>query len=309
MLVYDTGSTDRTFELASRYADTVIAGYWDDDFGAARNRALDILSQYDLDWIYWQDFDECLSHAFKLRFYLQGDLGIFQGNILLQQHLMTDSPMTQDIPIRLFRNKPNYQFIGKIHEHVLDSTDSQGNLNLHPLIILPDVKIIHYGYVTEDERRWKAIHRNYALLKKDREAYPDREMGKLFLMRDYLHEVKWSHVEKQQPLTAKHVELLHDIIDRYEEFADPNRQNHVLARFFYQQALEILGSAHVPGPDGIVPIHSVVMLGGLHGPLPSPLDQPQLRWFRNTAEFTDYVTRETTLLCERLGRKRHVFED
>ncbi|WP_163276235.1 glycosyltransferase family 2 protein [Cellulomonas iranensis] len=40
VVVYDTGSSDRTREIARRLATTVVEGHWDDDFGAARNRAL-----------------------------------------------------------------------------------------------------------------------------------------------------------------------------------------------------------------------------------------------------------------------------
>ncbi|QGQ20315.1 glycosyltransferase [Cellulomonas sp. JZ18] len=40
VVVYDTGSTDRTVEIARAHATTVVEGYWDDDFGAARSRAL-----------------------------------------------------------------------------------------------------------------------------------------------------------------------------------------------------------------------------------------------------------------------------
>ena len=39
VVVYDTGSTDATREIAARYSDTVVEGYWDDDFAGARNRA------------------------------------------------------------------------------------------------------------------------------------------------------------------------------------------------------------------------------------------------------------------------------
>src|SRR5690606_19356114 len=55
VVVYDTGSTDRTLEIAREHADTVVEGYWDDDFAGARNRALDHATG---DWILVIDADE-----------------------------------------------------------------------------------------------------------------------------------------------------------------------------------------------------------------------------------------------------------
>lgn len=40
VVVYDTGSTDRTVEIAREAGATVLEGFWDDDFGRARNASL-----------------------------------------------------------------------------------------------------------------------------------------------------------------------------------------------------------------------------------------------------------------------------
>ncbi|NNN11647.1 MAG: glycosyltransferase family 2 protein [Acidimicrobiaceae bacterium] len=55
IVVYDTGSEDATIELAEAFGAKVIRGYWDDDFGAARNRSL---SHCKGRWILWIDADE-----------------------------------------------------------------------------------------------------------------------------------------------------------------------------------------------------------------------------------------------------------
>jgi GT2 family glycosyltransferase len=57
VIVYDTGSTDATVELARAAGATVIEGYWDDDFSRARN---DALAYCKGDWIAWLDADETL---------------------------------------------------------------------------------------------------------------------------------------------------------------------------------------------------------------------------------------------------------
>ena len=55
IVVYDTGSEDATIELAESFGARVIRGYWDDDFGAARNRSLTHCKGR---WILWVDADE-----------------------------------------------------------------------------------------------------------------------------------------------------------------------------------------------------------------------------------------------------------
>jgi hypothetical protein len=57
VLVYDTGSNDETVSIARRHGATVIQGYWDDDFAAARNRALQLCES---EWILSIDADEVL---------------------------------------------------------------------------------------------------------------------------------------------------------------------------------------------------------------------------------------------------------
>ena len=48
IVVVDTGSTDRTKEIASKYADKVLDFVWCDDFAAARNFSLQAASN---NWI------------------------------------------------------------------------------------------------------------------------------------------------------------------------------------------------------------------------------------------------------------------
>ena len=309
LLCYDTGSTDKTIELATPYCQEVVKGYWDDDFGEARNRALDFLLQQDVDWVLWFDSDEEMHNAQRIRHYLQGDLNVYAGAIIFQNSVMIDALMTRDIPVRLFRANPSYRFLGCCHEQVEDMTDPTGNTDPFPIIILPDVQIVHYGFVTEQTRRGKAIHRNFELVKKDRQMHPERLLGLLMLLRDYLHHVKWHHIEDRHPLRPKDIELLHFIIDAYGQFETVGGLRQILARQFHDEACEILGKAHEVGPQGIVPLNTAFMLAGIYGPLPETEFQPQLRWFSSLAQFNRYVAQETLALVVRLERPRHIFED
>jgi glycosyltransferase involved in cell wall biosynthesis len=63
MLVLDTGSTDRTAEIAAACGASVHAFTWCDDFAAARNRALDLA---DADWHLVLDADEWLDAGSRI---------------------------------------------------------------------------------------------------------------------------------------------------------------------------------------------------------------------------------------------------
>ena len=58
IIVVDTGSTDRTKEIAARYADKVLDFVWVNDFSAARNYSI---SQASYDYILSLDCDEIIT--------------------------------------------------------------------------------------------------------------------------------------------------------------------------------------------------------------------------------------------------------
>src|SRR5437773_6000316 len=59
-IVVDTGSTDRTIELAERAGASVYPFVWCDDFAAARNASIEKASG---DWVLWLDADERLARG------------------------------------------------------------------------------------------------------------------------------------------------------------------------------------------------------------------------------------------------------
>ena len=65
IIVVDTGSTDRTKEIATRFTDRIYDFAWIDDFSAARNFAF---SKAKMDYIYTADADELLDEANIRRF-------------------------------------------------------------------------------------------------------------------------------------------------------------------------------------------------------------------------------------------------
>ncbi|KUK41678.1 MAG: Glycosyl transferase family 2 [Clostridia bacterium 62_21] len=117
IVIVDTGSSDRTVEIARRYTDRIYHYPWNDDFSAARNFALD---QSRSQWILSLDADEELDAA-------TGDLrmlaltGEGRDAFFLPLHNQTGQDgesFTRFYVLRFFRNRPEYRFQGRIHEQV-----------------------------------------------------------------------------------------------------------------------------------------------------------------------------------------------
>ncbi|HLJ82330.1 MAG TPA: glycosyltransferase [Ktedonobacterales bacterium] len=64
LVIVDTGSTDRTVEIAAGYADTLVGFQWCDDFAAARQHAFDHCTG---DWVMHLDADDELHGGEQLR--------------------------------------------------------------------------------------------------------------------------------------------------------------------------------------------------------------------------------------------------
>ncbi|PFG37404.1 glycosyl transferase family 2 [Flavimobilis soli] len=146
VVVYDTGSTDATREIAARYTDSVIEGYWDDDFAAARNRAQ---SHATGDWVLILDADEVFVGDPKLLrkrlargpedTFLMRVEGEDDGVVVPLANHFSDTVITG---IRIYR-RGSRQWQGKIHEQPVQTGASTGSALLHTC------SVRHSGYTVE----------------------------------------------------------------------------------------------------------------------------------------------------------------
>jgi glycosyltransferase involved in cell wall biosynthesis/Tfp pilus assembly protein PilF len=160
IVVADTGSTDRTVEIAKEFGAEVQSFAWCDDFAAARNAAL---AHATGDWILMLDADEELpaaQHA-KLRKHMSDVNAI--GFRLPLVNVGQEIEGRSFVP-RLLRNAPGVFFHGRIHEQVFPS--------LMPLCkawnlttALGEAELKHHGYTKEVVRDRNKIERNLKLLR------------------------------------------------------------------------------------------------------------------------------------------------
>ncbi len=139
IVVVDTGSDDRSREIARDMGAVVVEHPWRDDFAAARNIALDRATG---DWILYIDADERLvvpePEALRRAVSLPDAVA---GRVRFRPRVA----YTPYLEIRLFRRDDRIRFRGRIHETVhpdIDKVAQSDGLRLADLAIGID----HFGY-------------------------------------------------------------------------------------------------------------------------------------------------------------------
>jgi glycosyltransferase involved in cell wall biosynthesis/Tfp pilus assembly protein PilF len=168
VIVVDTGSTDRTREIASRFGAKVVDFPWRDDFAAARNEGLRHATG---EWVLWLDADDRIDeeNRAKLRALLAG-LGNENRAYILRCVCPPDAVSGGAAVVshpRLFRRHPNLRWRYRVHEQILPSLQELGGA-----LQWADVVIRHVGYQDPAERRRK-VERNQQLGQLDVAEFPD----------------------------------------------------------------------------------------------------------------------------------------
>jgi len=143
IVIVDTGSGDRTREIARESGARVYDFEWCDDFAAARNESLKHARG---DWILVLDADEVLVPEIvpQIKQAIKSDR-LLLINLIRQEIGASQSPYS--LVSRLFRNRPNLRFSRPYHAMVDDSVAEI--LQREPqwkIASLPDVAIYHSGY-------------------------------------------------------------------------------------------------------------------------------------------------------------------
>jgi glycosyltransferase involved in cell wall biosynthesis len=118
VIVADTGSTDRTVAAATALGATVIDIPWDDDFAAARNRALDAAGG---DWILWMNPDEELPPAGQSNLLraLENEAALGFYLLVCDQHKGNQSQFSPEtLQLRAFRRNAGIRYLGRLHPHL-----------------------------------------------------------------------------------------------------------------------------------------------------------------------------------------------
>jgi tetratricopeptide (TPR) repeat protein len=144
LVVVDTGSTDRTVEIAREHGARVEFFAWCDDFAAARNAAINATTS---DWILMLDADEELdsSSAPALRELIRQRLpqDMIGYSIMIENRLRNGSEDSiRHAVTRLFPRLSDLRYVGTIHEDLFRVSDPKRS----QVQFVPQIRVFHYGY-------------------------------------------------------------------------------------------------------------------------------------------------------------------
>lgn len=151
----DTGSTDRTVELARKYTDKIFYFKWIGDFAAARNFSL---SKAKYEYVMWADLDDILLPSERDK------LIALKSNLTKDFYLMTYDYMQDGNGKsmcllereRIIRNDPRFKFKYPIHECIAIT----GSVERVPITITH--KRTHAGYSSDQGRNIKMLEASLA---------------------------------------------------------------------------------------------------------------------------------------------------
>ncbi|MFZ1685690.1 MAG: tetratricopeptide repeat protein [Candidatus Zixiibacteriota bacterium] len=164
IIVVDTGSTDRSVEIAQQYGAKIFHHPWANSFSEARNHTLEHAT---CDWLFIIDADERVfeEDVPQLIQMLNQDQFPMVAVNVFNYYPLSDDIVTFLPSKRLFRRSLNLSYSGIVHNQLLVPENVPA--------IKTGIRIKHFGYGLSKERMEAKIVRTKALLEKQLEVNPD----------------------------------------------------------------------------------------------------------------------------------------
>lgn len=206
LIIVDTGSTDKTKDIAKQNGAKVFDFAWGNDFAAARNFSI---SKASCNWVLWIDADEAIAkkdHDTIKKLIAEAQFPLI---VLEQRHYTNDTknPLFKKIDsryteeakgfagyiptltTRLFKNKIGLHFDGVVHE-TLDKSMQKLGLKF----LRTDIPIHHYRNMKSDAMM-KTKNEKYDKLLEEKEKNDPKDIKTL-------HDLAITHLQKGDLKTA-----------------------------------------------------------------------------------------------------------
>ncbi len=217
-IVVDTGSTDRTVEIAEEMGAKVYHFNWIDDFSAAKNFAVEQASG---NWIAFLDADEyfseedtkkilpLLAQLEEERRKLMIPLMVRSSLANLDEEGKTTSIATQ---ARLFSNVKSLRYAGSIHETLMiGGTKAPSAFEARDVLT-----IYHTGYSDTVYKETRKLERNIEILKKEVNKDPENYEAWAYLGDSLLANKQMKEAEEAYNLVVEHMSS--DLIQERRDF-------------------------------------------------------------------------------------------
>lgn len=182
IIIVDTGSTDKTVDIAKKFNAQVFNYEWNDSFSDARNFSL---SKATKDWILIMDGDDVFEENDKNKFKdllktTEYDGYFFKTISYVMENNTYDFVYNSNL--RLLKNNKEYEFIGTIHEQICNKSHETD----YSKFKVEDILVHHNGYLPSTVREKDKRSRNIPLIKKELQKNPNNPFHNFNLGNEYM---------------------------------------------------------------------------------------------------------------------------
>ena len=165
LIIIDTGSTDRTVEIAKKYTDKIYFQEWNNNFSEMRNI---VLSYCKGDWFLCIDADEMIENCDDIiKFFKTKECEKYNTAEVYVNNLINSNDKTNFSSLtspRLFKKDGSFKYVNAVHNQPLYKK---------PIKELSTV-FVHYGYIKSDKELMERKYtRTVTILKNELKKDPE----------------------------------------------------------------------------------------------------------------------------------------
>jgi glycosyltransferase involved in cell wall biosynthesis len=229
--IVDTGSTDRTIEIASQYTDRIFTFEWIDDFSAARNFSF---SKATKEYIMWLDADDVITEENRDKFKKMKEVAVPSIDVVFMTYNYyydeKENLNYTHVRERILKRSCGFTWVGNIHEHIEINNPTANS-------IMSDVVINHTRYNTnESSERNKRMIRD--VIESGKATRREKFYHALFLKQDGKNEesLKWYN-EFLDDLGDDYFECIDGLIDMHDIYIQKGEPDKALAALLDNESL------------------------------------------------------------------------
>ncbi len=241
IVVVDTGSTDRTVEIARSFGAEVHSFEWRNDFAAARNESLKHATG---DWILWMDADERLipSSLPALKKILRPEKKPVIYRVEIRSPVQGGHHVRISSAHRIFTHRRGISFTGAIHEQVSYRAAQVGAVERDSGVVLE-----HLGYDLDEVAQQQKNERNRQILeaavqKEPQNAYLRYTLGQHFAVTGELEKAREEFLiayQLGQLDKALKASLLNTLGEVYFKLGEPENAYRVCRQSVQMEPLQV----------------------------------------------------------------------
>ncbi len=204
IIIVDTGSIDKTVEIAESFGARVYHHPWENHFSKHRNQSFGYSKK---DWIFYIDADEELlpgSGELLLESISETENDVDAIAVTLECIFNEGRSMSYNNAVRLFRNHRGFYYKGRVHNYIV---------GVKKVLCCP-IRLFHHGYNLDKQTMASKFERTTKLLKLDINDDPDDPRPHHFLAASYLSEHMHEEALKEAlvsiSLAEKKIEFSHN---------------------------------------------------------------------------------------------------